>query len=504
MSCQYAMALSLVFLCACRTQTPSVAGSTPMTASEAASTMASSPIASFATAETGLPSAHALERDWSSSVPSEGGQTPIGLVPDPKLKKHLMDKYSWETFIALSWPVSSSKESANTSSSTVSCDASDNEINGSPWKPSPDFPTQSQITVDNCPRWMTWHKRSEVLQGFLSTAASHCEDDTEARRNPLDVTSKIGFHDFPNVLTKTTVPSSMNSALIDQNGNKVYYDILINDSAYRVLKCFKENANAPNPKLLDFQNGENSPPNVQPGATELKLAWRVLDPEKDRERRKRFISRTVRIPDDNDKNNLTKNCDADPDSCSWRKVDVGLVGIHIVHKSKNNSQWIWSSFEQVDNDPSESASNAMQQANADSRFSFFGNCPGCPHNVPPPDGAKSQLTRTQEIAPDTAELNHQERQMLKEKGSALQYYELIGTQYDPSNTLEPALNAVPQVLRNTVIEPYIETIDKMPSCIGCHMKAVVKDSCCHLTDPGQKPCFADFSFLAGRIDCTAH
>jgi hypothetical protein len=32
-----------------------------------------------------------------------------------------------------------------------------------------------------------------------------------------------------------------------------------------------------------------------------------------------------------------------------RKVTVGLVGMHIGHKSKTSPQWIWSTFEQVDN-----------------------------------------------------------------------------------------------------------------------------------------------------------
>src|SRR6202044_2411080 len=32
-----------------------------------------------------------------------------------------------------------------------------------------------------------------------------------------------------------------------------------------------------------------------------------------------------------------------------RKVNVGLVGMHIGHKSATSPQWIWSTFEQVDN-----------------------------------------------------------------------------------------------------------------------------------------------------------
>jgi len=38
-------------------------------------------------------------------------------------------------------------------------------------------------------------------------------------------------------------------------------------------------------------------------------------------------------------------------TCSTNPVIVGLVGLHIVQKTPSRPQWIWSTFEQVDNVP---------------------------------------------------------------------------------------------------------------------------------------------------------
>ena len=62
----------------------------------------------------------------------------------------------------------------------------------------------------------------------------------------------------------------------------------------------------------------------------------------------------------------------------WREVTVGLVGMHISHKSRSSPQWIWATFEQVDNplgDP---------LAHPPIRPSFYNpNCPLCVPNQDP-------------------------------------------------------------------------------------------------------------------------
>src|SRR5205085_11184516 len=72
------------------------------------------------------------------------------------------------------------------------------------------------------------------------------------------------------------------------------------------------------------------------GSVILKAAW--LDMAGfPAEQVKRYYTRTAIVRD------------PAADSCS--RVTVGLVGLHIVQKTASRPQWIWTSFEQIDNVP---------------------------------------------------------------------------------------------------------------------------------------------------------
>jgi hypothetical protein len=49
----------------------------------------------------------------------------------------------------------------------------------------------------------------------------------------------------------------------------------------------------------------------------------------------------------------------DPDTGTCTQKTVGLVGLHIVQKTPTRPQWLWSSFEQVDNIPDTGAQAAL-------------------------------------------------------------------------------------------------------------------------------------------------
>jgi len=106
------------------------------------------------------------------------------------------------------------------------------------------------------------------------------------------------------------------------------------------------------------------------------------------------------------------------------------------------------------------------------------------------------------VAPDDLqELNTRVQALLRGKNSILQYYELIGTQYIPPGVQPSPQNAIPTILRNPVIEPYVtpsqcEHLDppltgRPSSCVGCHEMARVPSPRC-LRGQSQR---ADFSFL---------
>jgi hypothetical protein len=454
---------------------------------------------------------------------------------DLAIEKRLIEIYSWKSFVALNWPTvqkvdqralddkwyaeasGASLADAITAALKILGERSEDDVqvellsdapqfkvgvtrcinpnakwiplNGSVWAASTGFVrSQIRITSANCPRWMTWHTRQDFAgpQGFAprTTPLAFCDDNPEAGRNIL---STFALSDF-NHLSDVDVPG-IQYPLVDQNGNKVYYDIAMNDVSYCALKRTALHAHVPNGPQLDFPPGESSQDlGDLPGSTELKFAWKILRSDKDDPTR--FITRVVTVPDDNIPGNLGKDCAANPAQCVWKKARVGLVGMHIVHKSRDHTSWIWTTFEQVDNAPDEDSLESNPGAKR--KFSFYGDASTSVHN----SLGVTQLTRTQKIAPDTAQLNDEVHQLLKNQDPVLQYYQLVGTQYDSCNYAsdeDATKNATPHLLRNTVIEPYLA---QTSSCIGCHSTAALSQSCCT-----EAKCNAGFSFLASGLSC---
>jgi hypothetical protein len=446
-----------------------------------------------AACDSDLPTFHSLS-EFSSGLPIEWttrkdyDTTP----PAAPIKKRLMDMMSWSTFVALNWSVRYAPISATDSS---------------PWKPLDQFPSGA-VTAQNCPAWMTMRRRSD---SYAPRPAASCADEL-AGTYSLHITSLAEFASVggvgvaprnpkdgppPNPLSTVNVPE-MKSPIVDQNGNKVYYEISVNDAEYATLDFFK--GKEPFTYTAFFQPAQGllcdatgcTGRTDTPGATELKFAWKVLDPIHDV--RERFIRRIVQIPREctNGAGKCTGNCGPNA-PCGWQTVEVGLVGMHIAHKTRRHPLWIWSTFEQVDN----VQINHTAEGKPVGPLFNDPSCFTCAYNQAPAPGSKSQLTRIEAIAQDTVELNQIVQAMLKAQGSTLQYYQLIGTQYVPEATLTQIGTEVPGILRNTVIEPYIVGPDS--SCVGCHGKtAILKDSCCHF-DTGT--CGADYSFLARQIGC---
>ncbi len=123
--------------------------------------------------------------------------------------------------------------------------------------------------------------------------------------------------------------------LAAQNGHYVRYQTLYNQVAYDfiVSKKLYLRANlppvpSPRPELPVVQ--------FPMGSVAIKAAWLDLDGFSDAQKA-RFYSRLAVVKD--------------PDSGKCSKVQMGLVGMHIVVKTPSRPQWIWSSFEQIDGVP---------------------------------------------------------------------------------------------------------------------------------------------------------
>lgn len=297
-----------------------------------------------------------------------------------------------------------------------------------------------------------------------------------------------------NVATETDQAFSF--SVFDQYGKPAYYESLINKIEYDLIvenKLYEAgglaNYIARNGKLT-FPSGKFDG-NVH-GAIELKVAWRVLDPAKD------DFSRYLTQPA------YVVSGAKDP---VWQPVTVGLVGFHIGQKTETSPQWIWSTFEHVDNVAVNRLHEITTEDGTKRRLQASFNdadCEWCPVNVPVPADEKgirrTQVTRLVQIPPETAALNAQMQAALSEAGSKLRFYEMIGTQWPTQPTAQPERGAafpgavvnlsggVPLMnyLANSVMETFsqvgnlpanqqprsVSTSDEMVfgtgSCIGCH------------------------------------
>jgi len=163
--------------------------------------------------------------------------------------------------------------------------------------------------------------------------------------------------------------------------------------------------------------------------------------------------------------------------CSTKKI--GLVGIHIVHKTSSRPQWIWSSFEQVDTAPASAPAPAQNPPLA---FGFNGGMPGSDPNggFPPKDWAKPvvyNVVRVKPIHPSTQGTNAQYQKAL---GGVWQFYQLVMTQWPvpqgsgpipPSQPGTPAFTFPGTGATTSFANVTLETWDQnsiTTGCMNCH------------------------------------
>jgi hypothetical protein len=172
----------------------------------------------------------------------------------------------------------------------------------------------------------------------------------------------------------------------------------------------------------------------------------------------------------------------DPVSGKCSQILVGLVGLHIVQKTPTRPQWIWSSFEQVDNLPS---GGGAPFGPGTGNFNS-GKPPPMPANNPYdmhrvlliPTAAPFNVSRVNPIHTSTQATNKAYQNALT--GTVWQNYQLVMTQWPvPGNT--PANNGNSNHSFPGTINPgdnttafantTMETFDQaaiFKSCMACH------------------------------------
>lgn len=431
----------------------------------------------------------ALLSPLAQAAPTLSTQIPFDVtvtqpVSLPSLQQNF-DELSWQTFIALSWPALE---------------------NGDP-------DTGTQIGKQDGPTvWESWKESYQIFlpkgqTPALWTAPSSipkaCEGLGSGRL--LQQMGKV-----PDVLDEFIQPFE-SGPLVDQSGtytrneivvNQSMFDGIVNNGLYSVQGQQAFFAAKPTNQVA-FSCGNSDTSEV--GSVMVKASWKVLDGN-DQRGSFHTVDALVYTPGNSDPSKgpvVEESCKAEP---------VGLIGLHIVHKTANAPQWVWSTFEHVDNVPEKTTPPAERKG----PYLFYNASSQAEVNQPPPrpwnpavKAAPSQIVREVPLTDATKALNSTYQGLLRtvNPNSVWANYELISTQWPSAapkpdcqiSATNPLGSPAPSFLANATLETFIQgTVPQASSsCMACHGNAAT-----HVTE-SPRTTFADFTYLLERAQSTA-
>jgi hypothetical protein len=457
-----------------------------------------------------------------------------------------IDCTAWQAFIALNWQADP----------------------GNPGHPSKTAPWSTFGTPgDMSPKvWETYLEAATVFGGIAPLKGLW-----QAKRpavKSLVRTSKFGDIDLSDIAQA----GSGDHWLTNQRGDVTYYEIMMNRDEFEFITTQKgfdlttaagQLACASQPGKVVYDGTPPPPPNLPKrgglsmpsgnangwsdtdctgtqhgwgdgvGAIEIKAAWTPLPADHSLDYRYKTAIAEVR----------------DPTTKRVRQVTVGLVGLHIIRKTIGRQQWVWATFEQIDNSPDEAPNNGFTPPvlppNANQRpspgFTYFNPaCDpkkdptyGCRHNFPPrpcgkggicdPYNRPMQITRLNPVGDPANQVTAYAWSLLPPR-SVFNYYRLINVQWPQQTTLivpagqrlplpmgnqTPKGNAggVGQIVANTTLESFQQNSN---SCMDCHANfaSIASQKLLQATPPGalrrvtrqmaqngQQPFASDYSFI---------
>ncbi len=410
--------------------------------------------------------------------------------------------YSWQALIAINWPL----------------DTSGNALDN--------------FTDVGAPSWLSWKEAFQVYRADGKKPAPWGSPRTDSglglKTNLLSdadtriiLSSKTPTHPVSRNIADET-DQAFAGKLFDQNGNVVVYEVLMNKEEFDYVvenKLYNINGQIEFSKTnteANFPKGNYETQEL--GATEIKLAWKILEDSDYKERYFRdegyIINEKTRKPE---------------------KKNLGLIGFHISQKTPTGKQWVWSTFEHIDN-----LDQNIIEVNGESTLIHptltNPDCEICPVNVDvdhnnnntntyhktehgnyrkvtndtlkyyaDTEKMKTQAKRMIDIPVRVERINKLMQAYFKDNGSVWQYYQLIDTQYPINQNAKPATSTTTEYyipnsvvnkpggepnltfLTNITMETFFQkgnqiaglmensqsdlTIFGTESCIGCHSSA---------------------------------
>lgn len=355
--------------------------------------------------------------------------------------------FAWQSFVAVNWPALTGARGVPDPNQTIG-------------QPGP--------TV-----WETWKRPDEV---FLPDGSTPVPWDQYGGSTPPEC-GGAGQGDF--VMTRMSkspdggspvferLEEAVGGTVTDQHGLVARFELAMNRPMFDYITSntlYNLQGQAAFFGDVDFTDG----------VMEVKAAWRQFTDADSPTIRSRYHQRVAWI--------YTPPMGGQPATCV--QSAVGLVGLHVTQKTPSRPEWIWATFEQIDNVPPFGTETAGPVP-----YSF--NNPACdPATCPPnqstekdgvPTSTPTQVTRQIDIGLAAQAANPGWQQQLGAvSGSPWPYYQLVDVQW-PRTPGQPMGNPTPLLNANVVMETYVPE----SSCMGCHYAAQIAD--------GSKP--SDYSYL---------
>jgi len=388
------------------------------------------------------------------------------------------DNFAWRAFLALNWPARSGAEGRGE-------------------------PDRDKTLGDPGPRvWETFKARYELFSvdadgrpAAPSPYASFegrnpCGDGFDNRTKTL-----ASFVPYAEFNEPGSALGEFLNPLVAQNRAYTRYEIRVNRPEYDAIakNGWSQGLNLPD---------ASRPIDLPIGSIAVKASWRILtDADTPAIRARYYVVSDANVVD------VAKSLAAGKIICT--KTDVALVGFHIMVKTRYRPQWLWSTFEHVDNVPPAGEGEAREPDAKDSGapYSFFNDrAPerrlpllGSPEALPislanPPrlDPEPMQVRRRHPIHASTMAMNRAYWALAGVKGTVWEHYMLAASQW-PTTPVPPgpendggffpglAVNrdavkenyqstdpaaAGSENLANTTMETYLQ--DAPSSCMACH------------------------------------
>jgi hypothetical protein len=385
------------------------------------------------------------------------------------------DVYSWNTFIALNWPAGAD---GNADPSQQIGQKGDNDT---VWEHYRDV---SDIFLPGGAQ-PTWNGPVQIPAACKTLNKGNL---------PVVVMTQIGKNLLtPSVVSATSQPFNT-GPIIDQNGVFTRFQILVNKTMFDYIlsnTLYSKAGQQAFTSAVNFPSGAidgNGKTTVE-GAIMVKTAWKVIALAE----KPNFHSENVLVYTPASTNPKY------PARCTMKTV--GLVGMHIGHKTQSAPQWLWSTFEHVDNVPTDAD---VKSGKLQSHYNYYNPaCKACRVNQIPPkpwnptqvSSFHSQIVRMNQFnlpiyASSAAARNTDAQTLLRgvNPKSVWAKYHLISTMW-PTDPKQPFGAPAPTFLANTTLETYIQgTVPNVSSnCIECHNNATMT-----------KPVPSDFTYILQR------